>query len=48
MMLIARDQRTMGEQRIGRRLTIAGFAITAIVTIASPIYRWQTFAPGGH
>jgi Mn2+/Fe2+ NRAMP family transporter len=45
MMLIARDRRVMHEHRIGTGLTIAGFAVTAIVTLASAIYLWQTFVP---
>lgn len=47
MMLVARNRRVMGEWRIRWRLAIAGFAVTAIVTIASVLYLWQTFA-GGH
>ncbi len=43
MMLIARDRTVMGNRRIGRRLTIAGFAVTAIVTAASLMFLWQTF-----
>lgn len=38
MMLLARDRKVMGEHRIGRRLAVAGFAVTAIVTAASLIY----------
>ena len=48
MVLIARDRRVMHGHRIGTRLTIAGFAVTAIVTFASAIYLWQTFVPAGH
>jgi Mn2+/Fe2+ NRAMP family transporter len=46
MMLIARDRRTMGSYRIGRRLGIAGFAVTGIVAAASLLFLWQTFGPG--
>jgi Mn2+/Fe2+ NRAMP family transporter len=48
MMLIARDPRVMGTQRIGWRLSLGGFAVTAVVTAASLLYLWQTFMPGGH
>lgn len=48
MLLIARDRKVMGDQRISRRLTFAGFGVTAVVAAASAIYLWQTFAPGGH
>jgi Mn2+/Fe2+ NRAMP family transporter len=42
MMLVARDRQVMGDNRIGQRLTIAGFAVTAVVTAASLIFLWQT------
>ena len=34
-------------RRIGRRPTLGGFAVTAVVTGASLLFLWQTFAPGG-
>jgi Mn2+/Fe2+ NRAMP family transporter len=45
MMLLARDRRVMGEHRIGPRLAIAGFGVTAVVAVASVVFLWQTFIP---
>ena len=47
MMLIARNPQVMGNYRIGRRLTLGGFAVAAVVTAACPLYLWQTLVPGG-
>ncbi len=47
MMLIARDPQVMGDHRIGRRLTLGGFAVAAVVTAACLLYLWQTLVPGG-
>lgn len=38
LMVAARDSRTMGRHRIGAKLAIAGWAVTAIVTLASALY----------
>lgn len=43
MVLIARDRSVMGEYRIGPKLSIAGFAVIAIVLLASILFLFQTF-----
>jgi Mn2+/Fe2+ NRAMP family transporter len=43
MVLIARDHSVMGAYRIGPRLSIAGFAVIGIVTLASVLFLFQTF-----
>jgi Mn2+/Fe2+ NRAMP family transporter len=48
MMRAARDRRVMGDHRIGGRLAAAGWLVAAVVTAASILYLWQTFAPAGH
>ncbi len=48
MMLAARNRRAMGDYRVGRGLVTAGWAVTAVVTVACGIYLWQTLAPSGH
>jgi Mn2+/Fe2+ NRAMP family transporter len=45
MMLIARDRQVMGDNRIGRWLTVAGFAVTTVITAASLLFLWQTCVP---
>lgn len=47
MMLIARNPQVMGNYRIGRRLTLGGFAVAAVATAACLLYLWQTLVPGG-
>jgi Mn2+/Fe2+ NRAMP family transporter len=47
MMLIARDAQVMGDHRIGRRLTLGGFAVAALRTAACLLHLWQTLVPGG-
>jgi Mn2+/Fe2+ NRAMP family transporter len=47
MMQIARDPQVMGNYRIGRRLTLGGFAVAALLTAACLLYLWQTRVPGG-
>jgi Mn2+/Fe2+ NRAMP family transporter len=47
MMQIARDPQVMGNYRIGRRLTLGGFAVAAVATAACLLYLWQTLVPGG-
>jgi Mn2+/Fe2+ NRAMP family transporter len=48
MMRAARDRRIMGDHRIGGHLAAAGWLVTAVVTAASILYLWQTFARPGH
>jgi Mn2+/Fe2+ NRAMP family transporter len=48
MMLAARDRRVMGDHAIGGRLAAAGWLVTAVVTAASVLYLWQTYASAGH
>jgi Mn2+/Fe2+ NRAMP family transporter len=48
MMRAARDRRVMGDHRIGGRLAAAGWLVAAVVTTASVLYLWQTFARPGH
>jgi Mn2+/Fe2+ NRAMP family transporter len=48
LLLAARDQRVMGAHRIGGRLAAAGWLVAAVVTAASVLYLWQTFASAGH
>jgi Mn2+/Fe2+ NRAMP family transporter len=48
MMRAARDRRIMGDHRIGGRLAAAGWLVAAVVTAASVLYLWQTFASPGH
>jgi Mn2+/Fe2+ NRAMP family transporter len=45
MMLVARDPRVMGHRRIGTRLAVAGWAVTAVVVAAGALFLWQTFRP---
>ena len=37
----------MGNDRIGRQLTLGGFAVAAVVTAVCLLYLWQTLVPGG-
>lgn len=45
MMLIARDPRVMGDRRIGARLAISGWAVTAIVVVAGALFLWTSLHP---
>lgn len=45
LLLAARDQRVMGDYRIGVGLAMAGWLVTALVTAAGALYLWYTFAP---
>lgn len=47
LVLIARDRAIMGKHRISPWLAAAGFAVTAVVTLASIVFLWLTFVPGG-
>jgi hypothetical protein len=38
----------MGDHPIGGRLAAAGWLVAAVVTAASVLYLWQTFARPGH
>jgi Mn2+/Fe2+ NRAMP family transporter len=38
----------MGDHASGGRLAAAGWLVTAVVTAASVLYLWQTFAQAGH
>jgi Mn2+/Fe2+ NRAMP family transporter len=42
LLLVARDGRVMGDRRIGRRLAIAGWLVTGVVTAAGLAFLWQT------
>jgi Mn2+/Fe2+ NRAMP family transporter len=46
MLLAARDRRVMGDSRISGLLAGLGWLVTGLVTAASAIFLWQTFAPG--
>ncbi|MGE5333641.1 MAG: divalent metal cation transporter [Nitrososphaerota archaeon] len=43
LMRLARDRTVMGEHRIGRRLAVAGWAVTLVVACACALFLWQTF-----
>lgn len=43
MLFIARDRRVMGQRRIGRPVSVAGFVVAGIVTLASVAFLLQTF-----
>lgn len=42
MMLVGRSRKVMGEHRLGNALTLAGWGVTAVVTIAAAVYFVQT------
>jgi Mn2+/Fe2+ NRAMP family transporter len=48
MMGSARDRRVMGDHAIGGGLAAAGWLVTAVVTAASVLYLWQTYASAAH
>jgi Mn2+/Fe2+ NRAMP family transporter len=45
LLLAARDPLVMGEHPINGLLALAGWLVTAVVTLACAIYLWQTFVP---
>lgn len=47
LLLVARDRRVMGGNRIAGPLAIAGWLVTAVVTAASAGYLWQAFTGRG-
>lgn len=44
LVLVARDNRVMGEHRIGRKLAFGGWLVTAVVTASGAIFLWQTLS----
>jgi len=47
LMLVARDRGIMGAQRIGSRLAIGGWLVTAVVVTAGVVFLVQTVLSGG-
>jgi Mn2+/Fe2+ NRAMP family transporter len=45
MMLVARNPRVMKRHRISRAAAVAGWSITAVVTLADVAFLWQTALP---
>lgn len=46
LMAVARDRQVIGEARLGRRMTTAGWLVAAVVTVAGGIFLWQTLTGG--
>jgi Mn2+/Fe2+ NRAMP family transporter len=46
MLLVARNSKTMGKHRIALWLTVSGWCVTGVVTLATGIYLVQTVAGG--